>query len=116
MEYEAQAEYDSEEDEEYEYDEPVEVDTEENEAEHETGDELVVAVPEHDAASVISSVHDGQKEPESILRYPTPTETEDESGLLTDEETDWEPPTIRKRKVRDSCTPISVYLSSLYCL
>lgn len=39
--------------------------------------------------------------PETLLLYSVPSEPEDEDGLTTDEESDWERPAVRKKKVSD---------------
>lgn len=86
---------------EYEYDESVEADVEKNEAEQETGDELVAAAPEHDALSVISDAAAGPKHlsAKDLLLFPVPEEPEDDTYLPVDDDSTWEPPAVHKHKV-----------------
>lgn len=84
----------------YSYEESVEDDAQDADAEDETGEELAATAAEHDALSMISGTRgENELEPEKLLHHPRPTGPEDEDGLTTDDELDWEPPAVRKRKV-----------------
>lgn len=82
-----------------EYSDEVEEDMQNNDAEYGTGNELVAASHEHDAMSVASSAIGRQGEPENLLQYGIPSDDEDDTGLTTEDESEWEPPAVRKRKV-----------------
>ena len=105
LEQENEDEDDEEDDDDYAYEESVEEDAQENEAEHETGDELVATATEHDALSMISDTAGNKRlSAKELLLFPVPEEPEDDSELSTDEEPEWEPPAVRKHKVRHSRT------------
>lgn len=85
----------------YGYAEPVEVDALQNEAQHETGEEQIATAPEHGVMTavlgmVLSSVLPSA---ENLLVYGT-TEAEDDTGLEVEEEPVWDPPAVRRHKVR----------------
>ncbi|PSS38103.1 hypothetical protein PHLCEN_2v83 [Hermanssonia centrifuga] len=81
--------------------------TSEDEDEEDTDDgyEQESADPhDRELASVISSAPGGRKKekdsPENLLLYPVPEamESEDEDGLSTEDESDWESPAVRKKR------------------
>ncbi|PSS37523.1 hypothetical protein PHLCEN_2v637 [Hermanssonia centrifuga] len=94
-------ESDSEEDDEsdYDYSSGSEEDEEDGDEDQE-GDETGSVDHGRELASVLSSPTKGKGEtiPENLLLYPVPTEPEDEDGLSTDDESDWESPAIRRKK------------------
>jgi hypothetical protein len=63
------------------------------------GLEAASDVSKRELGSVVSSAVGQKKEKETLLLHPVPTEPEDEDGLTTSDESEWEPPAVKKRKV-----------------
>ena len=87
------------------------------------GEDAVTEASARELASVVSGTGDRSKEtPEALLLYSVPSEPEDEDELTTDEESDWERPAVRKKKVSgplEKSRPVVTYPTVrwklLYC-
>jgi hypothetical protein len=95
----------SDEDEDEDEDEDDTGTDDDNDDEHGDEAQLEAAPSHHGTVSMISGGVAGQQRkdaesPDDLLLYEVPEEPEDEDGLTTDDDEDWEPAPVRKRKVK----------------